>query len=129
MWAQRSRRVRACADPTRPSPASMLSCRLSQAGFPSRSFFRSILNMFDLGIPPQFFDAVVLPRFFMKYVHDDVDIIEQHPLTVRKSFPVPRADPQFLRAFRDGIGNGADLHIRIGGADDEEICDVGDLPQ
>src|SRR5213075_2648494 len=88
-----------------PAPASTASCALP--GFrrlpgglcwslaprrAGRFHGGSIFNELAFGVPPELFKAVVFSHFLMEHMNDHVDVIDEHPLTLGKSLPVPRID-------------------------------------
>ena len=77
---------------------------------------------FQRCIAPHFFQLVKLAGFGCHDVHHDVDVIDQHPLQVLLALVAVRDLAQlFLHLFFHRIGDGPDLGLVVGLANNEEV--------
>lgn len=77
---------------------------------------------FQWRIAPHLFQFVKFAGLGTHDVHDDVDVIDQHPLKVLLAFmPVWKLSHIFLYRFFHRIGDGPDLGLVIGFTNDEKV--------
>ena len=86
---------------------------------------------FQRCIAPHFLQLVKLAGFGSHDVYHNVDIIDQHPLKVLLTLmTISQLTCLFLHLFFYGIGDGPDLWLVVGFANNEEVGDgFGDFTQ
>ena len=77
---------------------------------------------FQRGIAPHFFQFIKLAGLRAHYVHNDINIVDEHPLQVLFAFvAIGNFTGFFLYFFFHRIGDGSYLRLVIGFADDEKV--------
>lgn len=71
-----------------------------------------IMHGSAFGIAPQPLEVVERPGFFLENVHNDIDIIQQHPPEGSETFRMPQSRPDLLCPVANRIGNR--FHLSVG---------------
>lgn len=89
-----------------------------------------LASVLPLGrITPEPLQIVVTPRFCVENMDDEVMVVKQNPPRLWIPFPVMHPDLRLLEALPDVIGNGTDVPVGIGTADQKMIRKARDPPE
>jgi len=89
-----------------------------------------LASVLPLGrITPEPLQIVVTPRFCVENMDDQIMVVKQNPPRLWIPFPVMHPDLRLLEALPDVIGNGTDVPVGMGTADQKMICKARDPPE
>ncbi len=83
----------------------------------------------SLCITPQLLQLVELARGRVEDVNDEVDVIDQDPLSTLQALHMVRSNALFLQLVQDVIGDRLDLNVGGAGGDQEIVRCGGDAPE
>ena len=80
--------------------------------------------LYALGIAPEVFETIVVPRLVVEDVHDHVDVVEENPAASLRSLTMPRLRPPLQQHLLYRPGQGP--NVLLGGSrGDQEVVAHG----